>query len=947
MASEQSGNPGGNDNDPARRADPPRPASEPPRRASEPPRQVSEPPRQVSEPPRRASEPPRRASEPPARRSSAPVRGSEPPQRISTAARTASAPRLEGPPPAPPDDAAGQDRGARIATWAKRIGIALAALLVLAAASVVLVVRHYEADLPSTRELKDYRPPQVTRILARDGTRLGELFTERRTVVRIGEIPNQVKLATLAAEDAGFYEHAGLNYLGMLRALAVNLRSTQTRQGASTITQQVVKNVLLTPDRTYKRKAREIILARRIEQELTKDEILELYLNKIYFGHGRYGVEEASRYYFGKSVRDVTLAEAALLVAVVKGPSVYSPRANLERAVARRDFVLDQMHKKGFADEVQVEQAKREPVVLAIETESLAELAPEVVSEAQRVLREVVGPAAQQGGYTITTTIDPAMQAAARAAVRKNLDAYAKRHKLFGPLARTKKEPPPFEGTPAGHKVFRGVVTGADDARGTLSVRVGTLEGTVALRGAQRYNPNGLAPSKFADVDKVVRVSLIGPAPEPVVEAAATGQDEDEDAADGEARRAAPSGSPAKPAAPVPLRLELGPEGALVAIDVRTREIVALVGGYEAVRGGLDRATFARRQPGSTFKAFVYGYGIHARTLTPSTILETNPQAVAGYKPQNHDESEGQSPARLREALAHSVNVAAVSAMSRVGPSNVVAFAGALGIQSKLGADLSLALGAYEVTPREMAAAYASIAAGGVYELPVLITKIVGPGGAEIPLPPRPPARRVMEEPEAYVLTSLLTSVVQTGTAKQARSLGRPIAGKTGTTNQSKDTWFVGYSTDIACAVWTGYDDAAPLGKGEAGATAALPAFVDFMKQAHVKRPVADFPVPSGVVRVKIDPRTGLLAREGQEDAVEEVFVAGTEPAEEAPVPEADAEAADGGAPEELQGVVPAPGEGPRPAEPGAAAPGTAPAESEHAPEPGPLPTGETAPPPF
>ncbi|KYF92110.1 penicillin-binding protein, partial [Sorangium cellulosum] len=778
--------------------------------------------------------------------------------------------------PTPPDGDPAPDRNARIATWAKRIGIALAALLALAAAAVVLVIRHYEADLPSTRELKDYRPPQVTRILARDGTRLGELFTERRTVVRIGEIPNQVKLAALAAEDAGFYEHAGLNYLGMLRALAVNLRSTQTRQGASTITQQVVKNVLLTPDRTYHRKAREIILARRIEQELAKDEILELYLNKIYFGHGRYGVEEASRYYFGKSVRDVTLAEAALLVAVVKGPSVYSPRVNLERAVARRDFVLDQMQRKGFADEILVEQAKREPVVLAIETESLAELAPEVVSEAQRVLREVAGPAAQQGGYTITTTIDPAMQAAARAAVRKNLDAYAKRHKLFGPLARAKKEPPPFEGTPAGHKVFRGVVTGADDGRGTLSVRVGTLEGTVSLRGAQRYNPNGLAPSKFADVDKVVRVSLIGPAPEPVAAAAAPGQEEEDEDAAGEAKRAAPAATPAKPAAPVPLRLELGPEGALVAIDVRTREIVALVGSYEAVRGGLDRASYARRQPGSTFKAFVYGYGIHARTLTPATILETNPLAISGYNPQNHDESEGQSPARLREALAHSVNVAAVSALSRVGASNVAAFAGALGVQSKLGADLSLALGAYEVTPREMAAAYASIAAGGVHEQPVLITKIVGPGGAEIPLPTRPPAHRVMEEAEAYVLTSLLTSVVQTGTAKQARSLGRPIAGKTGTSNQSKDTWFVGFSTDIACAVWTGYDDAAPLGKGEAGATSALPAFVDFMKQAHAKRPVVDFPVPSGVVRVKIDPATGLLAREGQEDALEEVFVAGT-----------------------------------------------------------------------
>ncbi|WP_104976755.1 penicillin-binding protein 1A [Sorangium cellulosum] len=975
MASEQSGNPGGNENDPAGKVGPPQHEAEPPARWSGTPGRESEPPARASAAARPASAPhiagaPRPASAPhiaeAARPASAPhiaevARPASAPH-IAGAPRRESAPHIAGAPPhiagapQPPDGAADPGRRARIATWAKRIGIALAALLVLAAVAVVLVVQHYEADLPSTVELKDYRPPQVTRILARDGTRLGELFTERRTVVRIGEIPNQVKLAALAAEDAGFYEHAGLNYLGMLRALAVNLRSTQTRQGASTITQQVVKNVLLTPDRTYRRKAREIILARKIEQELTKDEILELYLNKIYFGHGRYGVEEASRYYFGKSVRDVTLAEAALLVAVVKGPSVYSPRVNLERAVARRAFVLDQMQRKGFADEVQVEQAKREPVVLAIETETLAELAPEVVGEAQRMLREIVGPAAQLGGYTITTTIEPAMQAAARAAVRKNLDAYAKRHKLLGPLARTKKEPPPFDGTPSGHKVFRGVVTGADDARGTLAVRVGSLHGTVSLRGAERYNPSGLAPSKFAEVNKVVRVSLIGPAPEPVVEAVTPGQDEDEAAA-GEAAKRAAAGA-AKPVAPVPLRLELGPEGALVAIDVRTREIVALVGSYEAVRGGLDRATYARRQPGSTFKAFVYGYGIHARTLTPATILETNPLAVAGYKPQNHDESEGRSPARLREAVAHSVNVAAVSALSRVGASNVVAFANALGIQSKLGADLSLALGSYEVTPREMAAAYASIAAGGVHEQPVLITKIVGPDGAELPLPRRPPAHRVMEEAEAYVLTSVLTSVVQSGTAKQARSLGRPIAGKTGTTNQSKDTWFVGYSTDIACAVWTGYDDAAPLGAGEAGATAALPAFVEFMKQAHAKRPAADFPVPNGIVRVKIDPQTGLLAREGQEDAIEEVFVAGTEPAEEAPVPEADAgaEGADAGAPEELPGAAgaAAPGEkAAEPAQPGAA---PAPAEPEHAPEPGTLPApepgtlpaaGEMAPPPF
>jgi len=766
--------------------------------------------------------------------------------------------------------------------WAKRILVMLLVLGVLGIAGVALAIRRYEADLPSTAELKHYQPPQVTRILARDGTVIGELFTERRTVVRIQDIPKEVKLAVLAAEDAAFYEHAGLNYLGMLRALAVNLRSTSTRQGGSTITQQVVKNVLLTPERTYERKAREVMLARKIETELSKDEILELYLNKIYFGHGRYGIEEAARYYFGKGVRDVTLAEAAMLAGVVKGPGVYSPRLNLQRATARRAFVLEQMKVKGFAPAAQVEAAKKEPLKLASEPEAVGELAPEVVSEAQRALRAVVGPASERGGYTVHTTIDPALQAAGRAALRKNLDGYAKRNKLLGPIKRAKKEPAPFDGTPSGYRVFRGVVTGVDDAKGTVSVKVGTLKGTASLKGAERYNPKGLPPSEFIEVGKVVRVSLIGAAPA----SPAPEEHEGDDGAGGKGGEAEVDKAAAR-ATNVPLRLELGPEGALVAIDVRTREIRALVGGYAAARGGLDRATFAKRQPGSTFKPFVYGYGFHARRLTPASILETNPAALgANYKPQNHDESEGQSPSRLREALAHSVNVAAVWSLGQLGPSNVGAFAHALGIQSKLGNDLSLALGAYEVTPREMATAYASIAAGGVYEEPLLVTKIVGPGGMEISLDPRPPARRVMADAEAYLLTNVMTSVVDHGTGKLARSLGRPIAGKTGTSNQSKDTWFVGYSTEMVCAVWTGFDDAAPLGRAETGASAALPAFVDFMKKAHEKRPVTDFPAPPGIVRVKIDPTTGLLAYEGQEDAIEEIFLAGTEPADVAPLPD-------------------------------------------------------------
>jgi penicillin-binding protein 1A len=260
--------------------------------------------------------------------------------------------------------------------------------------------------------------------------------------------------------------------------------------------------------------------------------------------------------------------------------------------------------------------------------------------------------------------------------------------------------------------------------------------------------------------------------------------------------------------------------------------------------------------------------------------VETNPAALRGYRPDNFDEGEGKTARRLRDALALSINTAAVWSLERLGATNVTAFAHTLGVESKLGADLSVALGSYEVTPREMVGAYATFAAGGVYADPVLIEKIVGPNGAEVTLPNRVKDRRVMDDAEAYMMTSLLTSVVRDGTARRARQLGRPIAGKTGTSNQARDGWFVGYSTDIACAVWTGYDDPTPMGAGEAGATLALPAFVDFMKEAHKNRPVADFPVSGGITRVMIDPATGLRAYVDEKEALEEIFLSGTEPTE-------------------------------------------------------------------
>jgi len=773
--------------------------------------------------------------------------------------------------PSPPGGSA-----RRIWIWVRRIlatAGALAGALLLAA---VALLHHYGADLPSTAELRSYHPQQVTRILARDGTVIGELFVERRTIVPIGEIPNRMKLAALAAEDASFYEHAGLNYLGMFRALVKDVTG-RTRQGGSTITQQVVKNVLLSPERTLSRKVREAILARRIEAELTKDEILELYLNQIYFGHGRYGVEEAARYYFGKSVRDVSLAEAAMLAGIIKGPEIYAPRGDGARARSRQAFVLDQMAKKSFATAEQAAAATAERVQIASPSGDRSELAPEVVDEVKRVLHSLVGAEADRGGYTITTTIDPALQEAARSAVRRNVDDYEKRHRLVAPLVKAKHEPAPFTGVPpSGRHALLGVVTGVDDARNTLTVRVGTLEGTVDLADSPRDNPQGMKPSEFTSLGKVVRVVLRNSAH---IEADA-GVEEERDSAK--------------------MRLELGPESALVALDVRSREVLALIGSYEGVRGGIDR-TQAHRQPGSTFKAFVYGYAIHTRTKewTPATIVETNPFALRGYRPDNFDEGEGQRARRLRDAFALSINTAAVWSLERLGPTNVTAWAKTLGVSSKLGADLSVALGSYEITPRELASAYATFAAGGMYSEPVLIRKITGPSGAEVPLPARAPDRRVMDEAEAYVLTSLLTSVVHDGTAKRARQLGRPVAGKTGTSNQAKDGWFVGYTTDVACAVWTGYDDPTPMGSGEAGATVALPAFIDFMREAHKHRAPGEFPVPSGVTRVMIDPATGLRAYPDEKDAMEEVFVSGTEPTDVSDAGAPDASAPDAAAPSE------------------------------------------------
>lgn len=738
-------------------------------------------------------------------------------------------------------------RKANFARVALVLGASLAGGAVLAAVTVFLVIAHYSSGLPDVDELKaGYDPPQLTRILARDGTVLQDVFTERRTLVSFAEIPDHAKLAFLAAEDAGFYEHKGLNYFGMLRALAANLRAGSTRQGGSTITQQVVKNVLLDPERTYRRKIRETILARKLEQSLTKDEILTLYLNHIYLGHGRHGIEEAARYYFGKKARALDLPESALLAGIVAAPERFSPRKNPEKALERRRYVLSQMLGKGFVTSELHEAVNNAALRLAPAADAESELSPEAVEAAKEMLKTVAGPSAGRGGYEVVTTIVPSLQAAARRAVRDNLEAYAQRHNLRPPYDSPKRKEwgQPFKGRPEAYKTYLGVVESTDDKLGTIDVRVGDVVGRVFLAQESRYNPGALSPSYFTKPGAVLRVSLGAPL---------EGNDKPQ------------------------LRLELGPESALVALDVRTREVVALVGSYEALPGGRDRATQAKRAPGSSFKPFTYSYALHAREITPATVLELPPLK----------KGDPNRTISVRDALARSDNAAAIRIFRDAGPTNVIAWARALGIESHLEPNDNVALGGFEVKPIEIANAFAVFASGGEVASPVLVSRI-SRAGAALDLPARPPARRAMEEAEAYLVTSLMRSVVTSGTGKRALALGRPVAGKTGTTDHEVDTWFVGYSTDYVCAVWVGYDDRLQLGAGESGAATALPAWVSFMKAAHEGRPVTEFVRPNTIVTARIDHATGLLPR-NEDTAIEEEFLDGTVPTQVAPPTMADA----------------------------------------------------------
>lgn len=715
---------------------------------------------------------------------------------------------------------------------------------------------YYSLSLPPIGPLLDgYDPPQTTRILSADNVVIGEMFEERRTVVPVSRIPKHMLNAVIAAEDADFRRHQGLDYMGIARAVLRNLLRGRLTQGASTITQQVARTFFLTRAKTFSRKIREALLTKKIEDRLTKDEILFLYLNQINFGHARYGVYEAARFYFEKDIEDISLAEAALLAGIPKGPAVYSPVTHPEAALSRRAYVLGQMKKHNFIGDAEFKAASDVPLELADTRRFDSRLAPEAAALAVEALKDQIDKKElRRGGYTIFTTIDADLQRAARLAVKKGLMEIDARHKRIAPFTSTKAAADKPDGKPLLFgRVYVGEAVAADDENNRLEIRVKGVTGVVDLRSAERYNPENLKASSFAKIGTKLRVSLLR-------------------AAEGD-----------KPPA---FKLEVGPQAALAAIRPNDGTVVAIVGGDDVLPGGFDRASRAKRQPGSAFKPFVYLAALLTRRYTAATLLDDAPEVQGEWQPKNaHAEGGYLGAVRFRDALARSLNLPSVKLITEIGPDSVVTLAKRLGFTSALEPVPSLGLGASEVTPLETAAAYATLANHGKREGPRIIARVLGKDGKEIPLA-APSSEQAVSEQDAFLITSLMRSVVESGTGRKARALGRPAAGKTGTSNDRRDAWFAGYTPNLSCAVWVGYDDLKSIGRREYGNRAALPIWLDFMKAAHKDVIKQDFEEPFGIVTVRIDPKTGLRAFEGMEGAVDEVFIDGTEPHETAVPPE-------------------------------------------------------------
>ncbi len=754
----------------------------------------------------------------------------------------------------------------------------LTALLVLGAAGAALWA-YLGRDLPAVEALKDVRLQVPLRVFTRDGRLIAEFGEMRRQPLPFEAFPGRLVQAVLAAEDDRFFEHPGFDWQGLTRAAWTLLRTGEKAQGGSTITMQVARNFFLSREKTYLRKLTEIILATRIEAGLTKREILALYLNKIYLGQRAYGVGAAAQVYYGKAVDELTLAETAMLAGLPKAPSRVNPISDPSAALARRNYVLGRLRDLGQISEAEHASAVAERDVARLRG---AEIEVDAGYAAEMARAEVVGRLGEEaytGGYSVFTTLDGRLQAAADEALRQALFAFDERHGYRGPERRL---PEPqrasaeareelLAGTPVLGGLRPAVVTRVEGRQFLAYVRghgeiLVPWEGLSWARAQLTDGRRGAAPKSAADVVAVgdlVRVALLG---------------------DGSWRLAQ-----------VP---EV--EGALVALSAEDGAIVALSGGFDFQRSKFNRASQAQRQPGSAFKPFVYSAALESG-FTPASVVNDAPLVVEqpglaeAWRPENAS-GKFYGPTRLREALAQSRNLVSIRLLRDVGVDAVIRHARGFGLREQsLPRGLSLALGTGEVTPLELAAGYAVFANGGFRVEPYLVQRVRAADGTDLFLaaPPRPcpdcvagaeglppgTAPRVISAQNAWLMTSMMKDVIRYGTARRALGLKRgDLAGKTGTTNEQRDAWFAGFNPRLVAAAWVGFDNHRPLGSDETGARAALPMWMAFMQPALAGVPEVAVPQPPGLVSARIDPRTGLLATADTEGAVLETFQAGRLP---------------------------------------------------------------------
>ncbi len=813
------------------------------------------------------------------------------------------------------------------------LALGILAVLALAGGAVVfwaLILR----DLPEIKSLRDYRPNLITRVLDVDGNEIASFATERRIIIAIEEVPRPVVNAFVAAEDGEFYEHQGLDYAGILRAAFKNLVQGRKAQGASTITQQVAKTFLLSSERSYTRKLKDMVLAKRIEQSLSKNDILYLYLNQIYFGAGAYGLEAAAQTYFGKSARDLQVHEAAVIAGLVPRPAEWNPHVDPEMARRKQLLVLHRMVEKEFLAQADADTWAAQPLVYVQATWQERESASAFfVEEVRRFLMgHFGGDEVLTGGLTVHTTLDVDDQVYAWHALRKGLREHDRRMGSRGPIRNVPKPEiaAVLEEIGTGYAAIvagedplqRGLVLDVDDKAQKVTLALGPEERTaLALADVAWAGPPNPARDGIA-----ARVSRVG-------EALHVGDLvylED----------MTPLDAATQASEPRRFALYQRPlaEGALVAVDLEKAQLRAIVGGYSFAQSEFNRALQSRRQPGSAFKPIVYAAAL-ARGYTPATIVQDTAIVYEDYargfawKPENYSE-DFLGPITLRTALAKSRNAATIRILSDIGITPVRDMARALGIDSKMEMNLGLALGNSEVTLAELVRAFTPFATGGKRIDPVFILEVRDRSGRviakDVPLlaslatAETPPVGQGSEEGssaagnadgveqimeklrqeaeakqgdglapdyqldpvDAYLMTEMLRAVVQEGTGARAKELGRPVAGKTGTTNDLRDAWFIGYTPEIAAGVWVGFDSARNLGLNETGGRASAPIFVDYLKHALRDRPTQDFAVPEGVVFARIDRATGLLAAPGNENALFMPFREGSAPLEMSPTPD-------------------------------------------------------------